>query len=82
MKITPAHYSHLLEAIQPFSHLIPSQRAFIIEEGKAKDVEKRLRFDLMYMARLSAWACDNLYPYLNDVHLNTALRQVVAEIEA
>ena len=38
---------------------------------------KRFRWDLLYMAVGSEWVCENLYPYLNDDHIDTALRNIV-----
>ena len=81
MKIRQEHYRHIRDAIRPNAGKIASHRQFIINEGKAKDVEKRLRWDLLYYADLSPWICDNLYSYLDDTHIDTALKQIVKEIE-
>ena len=82
MKIKPEHYDHMKTAMQPFADRIAAHRQFIIEEGKAKDVEKRLRWDIHYAAKLSPWICEHVYPYANDVHIDTALRAIMKEIEA
>jgi hypothetical protein len=81
MKMTVEHYNHIKSAIMPNKEKIKAHRQFIVNEGKAKDVEKRLRWDLTYYANLSGWICDNLYSYLDDTHVDTALRQIVREIE-
>ena len=80
MKIKPEHYQYMLEAIRPLAVYIPQQRAAIIAQGKAKDVEKRLRWDLFHAAKLNTWMCDNLYPYLHDEHVDTALKRIMKEI--
>lgn len=81
MKMQAAHYEHLFAAIKPNANKIAAHRQFIVHEGKAKDVDKRLRWDLMYYAQLSPWVCATLYPYLDDGHIDTALRQVIRDLE-
>lgn len=44
---------------------------------KVKDLNKRYRWDLLYACVGSQWVCDNLYPYMNDSHIDTALRSIV-----
>jgi len=82
MKITTEHYNHLLEAIKPNNSKISDHRKFIINEGKSKDTEKRLRWDLLYYAGQSTWICDNLYDYLDDTHIDTALKSILKELTA
>lgn len=49
---------------------------------RGKDIEKRVRWDLMYMAIDSRWVCDNIYPLgMHDSHIDTALRKIVGELE-
>ena len=84
MKIRHEHYRHIQQEIKrvwtPTSHEI--QRQHIIYEGKAKDVEKRLRWDWLYMAVSSHWLCDNIYAYADDAHIDTALRSIIKELES
>jgi len=82
MKMSAEHYEYLKNAIAPMADKIRSHRKFIENEGKSKDIEKRLRWDLTYYAGLSQWICDNLYEYLNDDHIDTALRRIVSELES
>lgn len=49
-------------------------------EGKAKDIEKRLRWDLSYAAGLTTFFCDNIYKYADDTHIDTALRSVMKQL--
>ena len=81
MKITPSHYSIIRDSILPLASRFPAHRDFLKSEGKAKDIEKRLRWDAF---RSSGYAgiLSELYAYLNDTHIDTALRSVVSEIEA
>jgi hypothetical protein len=81
MKIIPDHYAHMKSAIEPLAGQIEERRAAIVEEGRAKDVEMRLRWDLMYAAGLTRWLCDVIYPYADDTHVDTALRRIISEIE-
>ena len=38
--------------------------------------DMRYRWDLLHISVPSKWICDNLYPYLNDDHIDTALRKI------
>lgn len=81
MKIKPEHYTYIKGAIAAIDpQRIKDHRTFIIAEGKAKDVEKRVRWDATYAAKLSQWLGDNVYPYANDDHIDTALRKVFSEL--
>jgi hypothetical protein len=81
MKMKPEHYAHMLKAIRPLAPKIASHRAWLLSDGRARDTEKRLRWDLSYAAKLSPWICANLYGYLNDTHIDTALRQIMTELD-
>ena len=37
---------------------------------------KRYRWDLLYGAKLSHWICENVYDYLDDSHIDTAVRAI------
>ena len=81
MKIQPNHYATMRDKIALVAGDAARRRDCIIHEGRAKDIEKRLRWDLLYAAGLSQWICDNLYSYANDDHIDTALRAIVRELE-
>ena len=81
MKIQAEHYNFMRDAIAPFKAQIPQFRQRIINEGKASDAEKRLRWDLAYLADLTWWLCKNVYTYANDAHIDTALRSIMKELE-
>lgn len=80
MKILSHHYAYMKAAIQTIAADIPAMRLAIAAEGKAKDVNKRLRWDCSYRAIGAKWICDNIYPYANDDHIDTALRSIMQEI--
>ena len=82
MKITPEHYAFIKDAIQnKFTvSLVNDHRTFIEAENKARDVEKRLRWDLLWLSVTSAWICANIYKYAADPHIDTALKQIVNEL--
>lgn len=82
MKIKAEHFNHIKAALVPMAHDIAAKRRFLVSEGKAKDVDKRLRWDMMYDANLTKWVCDNLYSYMDDSHIDTALRSIVKELES
>lgn len=72
MKIRPDHYAHLRTVIHVFD--TPATRQLYIE---SKLSDERYRWDLTYRAGMSDWVCNHLYPYLDDAHIDTALRAIV-----
>ena len=67
-----------------FEYMQTTLTKFVLESGfpdlsqyKEKGLtEKRYRWDLSYSAKLTPWICKNLYSYLNDDHIDTALRVI------
>ena len=45
------------------------------------DIKKRLRWDIFYATGLIQYCCDTLYKYLDDCHIDTALKSIMAEHE-
>lgn len=85
MKITPEHYTVLVDALrQRMSTITPQMLRTYFEhlahDPQVADPHKRLRWDLLHSAGLTPWLCDTLYTYLNDNHVDTALRRAVAEL--
>jgi hypothetical protein len=62
MKIKPEHYEYLRKALA--------------NSGLTPESTMRQRWDALYAAKLSPWICANLYDYMNDVHIDTALRAI------
>lgn len=83
MKIKPEHYAVLRDEIKQVATpaKVAMHRTSLESDPQVKDINKRLRWDCLYVARLSAWISENIYPYANDEHIDTALRQIVGEIE-
>lgn len=71
MKLKPEHIAYIKSAI------CRDSKAPTLPEYKAKGLsDKRWRWDLAYRAGLSQWLCDNVCPYANDDHIDTALRSI------
>lgn len=82
MKITPAHIAHIRSAMAPLASKAIAHMGTLKADNRVKDLEKRLRWDWLYAAVPSRWVCDNIYPYADDTHLDTALRRIVGELLA
>lgn len=81
MKITGEHYNHMFKAIESIGFsTMQNHKNAVVMGGKYKDLGKRLRNDFLYMSGLSAWVCDNLYPYADDSHIDTALRGIMKQL--
>jgi len=71
MKIKPEHFEYIREKIMSLS-TAPTLHSYTAQGL----TEKRWRWDLLYMAGLSRWICDNIYLYANDGHIDTALKRI------
>lgn len=80
MKIKPEHYQHIKVKIATIADKLPSHREVLKSDPRVKDIEKRLRWDAAYGAGLTRFLCDEVYPYADDDHIDTALRRVMAEL--
>lgn len=85
MKMTPEHYQHLRELMLPMKEQIVNHRAWLLRSTKPMDLEKRLRWDIFREAGGLEHFCTicsgGLYSYLNDNHIDTALKAVMKEID-
>ena len=76
MKIKKEHFNHIKNLVDAFT-ADPENREKL-ENHKAKVSSMRYRHDVARAAGMSSqWVCDNLYPYMDDTHLDTALRNIV-----
>lgn len=75
MKIKAEHLEHLKKVLKPLD--TTEWRAKCRELGHTN---MRYRWDLTYHAKLSRWICDNLYAYLNDEHIDSALRSFIPNL--
>lgn len=87
MKMSAEHYETIKAAIQtiPVAGIL-AHRAYIIAEGKAQDVDKRLRWDCLHATKIKLGdgrGCSGLpvYAYLHDAHIDTALKQIMKELD-
>ncbi len=86
MKISDKNYQVLLESARSLHERwpenIPLHKQKLASDPKVKDVEKRLRWDLLRAIAPPSWVCKHLYDEdgLNDTHIDTALRNVVKEL--
>lgn len=85
MKIKPEHIAHMRAAIgvtlATSGKTLEQCRDYLRQDSRVKDLEKRLRWDLLFAAGLTPWLCANLYPYADDTHIDTALRHIVSKLE-
>lgn len=75
MKITPEHYNHLRGLVMPHMQAHPDS-----EYQLAGLSSKRWRWDCLYAARAHDFICQDLYGYLDDDHIDTALRHIAKEL--
>lgn len=71
MKIKPEHYEHIKNAVAENMIKIPFSK--YKEQGLSGE---RYRWDLFWASGLSKFLCGTLYKYLNDDHVDTALRRI------
>lgn len=77
MKMKPEHFQQMKEAFAVLDTevLREAYRKGTFKRADAvKDLDKRYRWDLFYAAALPV---QELYAYLNDDHIDTALRKLV-----
>ena len=82
MKVPQAAYDRIKALIETVADDIGSMREAIVAEGRAKDVEKRLRWDCLWKTVPNAEIM-NLYNNhgCNDDHVDTALRGIMRDID-
>ena len=77
MKMTKEHFDHMEKTITERHNELktskPVQYAEYINSGHSS---KRMRWDMLYGAGLTRFVCDTLYTYLDDDHIDTALRNI------
>jgi hypothetical protein len=86
MKIRQPDLATLTAFVQPLD--TPANRAYYASRqfsnaDRCKDVDKRYRWDLLYASRckigdgVGSQGDVNLYAYMDDSHIDTALRSIV-----
>lgn len=72
LKMKPEHRKHIADAITEFDTDI--NRSWYVLSSHS---DKRYRWDLFNHAGLTSWCCSVLYTYLNDDHIDSALKSLV-----
>ena len=85
MKIKPLHLERLRKAIEWVLENFPNivedyEQGRFTRADKVKELQKRFCFDLLYAAGVNHWVVDELYPYMGDTHLYTALKAVSPKV--
>lgn len=88
MKIKQEHFQHIKTEIENILQKYGQDRLVAEYEAgkfprseKVTDLQTRFCFDLMFGAGLSKWVSDNLYSYLTDEHILTALKAICPKVE-
>lgn len=81
LKITREHYALLETACRAVLAEKPDARAQYARAGLS---QMRFRWDVLYASKINGargvlWISDTLYSYLNDDHIDSALRRIVGE---
>ena len=88
MKITKEHFDYLEEKISEVLAKYNDRGQLVAEyeqglfprSEKTKDLQKRFCFDLLHGAGLNKFVCSELYPYLQDDHIYTALKAIAPKL--
>ena len=81
MKIKQEHYDYMKAEIKKVNCKISDHRQWLQDNAKFNDLETRLAWDFFKAAKLDKYACETLYTYLNDGHIDTAIKNIIKEIE-
>ena len=73
MKMKPEHYAHVARAIAATGYNTPENAEDYAKCGLS---HTRFAWDLARAAILVPYFCDELYSYLNDDHITTALEKI------
>lgn len=82
MKMTAEHYKFIKSRINYEKQDVLKYKQSLKSDPRVKDIDKRLRWDLFYFAMPVAWDPKELYGYLNDNHIDTALKKIMKELYA
>lgn len=86
LKIKKEHFDHIAEKIAKTLENNPEAIA-AYESGnfrnsnRVKCLQTRFNYDILNYSVGSKWICDNLYPYMDDSHLKTALTRIAPKVE-
>lgn len=75
LKIKPTHYAEIAASLDAVADKVSAAKPEYQAKGWS---DMRLRWDAFRFAKVggnsTSWLCSNLYPYLNDAHIDSALR--------
>lgn len=90
MKMQREHYDVLKQAMMPFVSLAKENRNDLLKNNPSyangtKDINKRVRWDLLwYVKRMGLipehFLFDTINAYLNDDHIDSALKKIAKEL--
>ena len=84
MKMKKEHYEFIKSAMEAIEHkCVKDHEEYIWKlffDGKINEPDKRLRNDYFRLAVSSKWVCDELYLYLNDTNIDSALKKIMKEL--
>ena len=86
LKIKPEHFENIRDYISVLLKNRPDlitlyEHGNFARSESVKDLNKRFRWDMLWYTTNAQWVCDTLYTYLDDTHLDSALKQIVPTIE-
>ena len=90
MKMKDKHYNHLRIQIQlmltyalrnGLDYIDKYQTGNFAKADRVQDLQQRFCFDMLHRAELMPYVCEELYPYLNDENIYTALKRILPTIE-
>ena len=87
MKMKQEHFDHMKSTIEAFLQtgtitVAQYERGDFPRSDKVNDLQTRFCWDVFHATPgLCAWVCNNLYDYLNDSHIFTALRAICPKAE-
>lgn len=83
MRISPEHLARIESDFVANREKIVAHKVFLLSPEnprQPKDLEMRLRWDSLTLLFGAKWICDELYPYLNDTHIDSALRAAMNKL--
>jgi hypothetical protein len=77
MKIKKEHYQFLKDKMKKIVDQYPSAKSVYKKQGLS---DMRYRWDVLHATNNNQFVCDTLYQYLNDNHIDTALKNIIADL--
>lgn len=79
MKIKTEHYEYVKNCMMQNKMHLEQLMKNVKQQGKYKDFDKRIRWDMLYLSVASKWIVENIYDYADDDHIDTMLRKIFKE---